>query len=131
MRNWHSLILSAICLTLLMPSIASGQGSLDQVMAALKAGNASALAAYFEANVELTIKDDEGAYSKAQAEQVVKNFFAKHPPKGFKKMHEGSSGSSQYAIGTLETANGSFRVDMFYKMTGNQLRIQRLKFTVS
>jgi hypothetical protein len=131
MKLFRSLVLLVALPALTASTAVSGQ-SIDAVFNAIKSGNASTLASYFEANIELTILDDEGAYSKAQAEQVVRNFFASHTPSSFAKKHESSSGgNSHFAVGTLGTSNGSFRVDIFYKIVGNQLRIQRLKFTES
>lgn len=132
MKHLRSLLLSMAMSALFFPSTAVAQGSLSQVTSALGAGNASALASFFEGNIELTIGDEDGAYSKAQAEQIVKSFFTQHQPKSFKKMHESSTGgNSQFAVGTLTAASGSFRVDIFYKTNSGKLRIQRLKFTES
>jgi hypothetical protein len=39
-------------------------------------------------NVNVTILDNENTYSKAQAEMVIKDFFAKHQPKAFSPVHE-------------------------------------------
>lgn len=128
MKHLRFLLFSMV-LGVIPASMAFSQG-FEEVGNALKAGNATKLASFFDLNVELTILDAEGTYSKAQAEQVVKNFFATHSPTSFTKKHESTSGgSSQFAVGTLVTSNGTFRVDIFYKTVGGQLRVQRLKFT--
>ena len=118
----------------LMPVIANANplgedADVNKISSAIKAGNASALAVHFDNTVEVTILNKEGAYSKSQAELVVKDFFGKNAPTDFKIMHEGSSGgNSKYAIGTLSTANGEFRTYMFLKQTGDTFVIQELKF---
>jgi hypothetical protein len=130
--NRSSLLLPLFLVGSLLSSGAYAQASLEPVIGALKAGNAGTLATYFEANIELTVGNQEGTYSKAQAEQVVRNFFASHTVSSFVKKHESSSGgNSQFAVGDMVTSNGTYRVDIFYKIISGQLRIQRLKFTES
>lgn len=104
---------------------------LEKIAMAIQAGNARALAGYFDNTVEITVQNDEGVvYSKAQAEQVMKDFFMKNPPSSFKIMHKGSSaGNSMYGIGTLQTSKGSYRVNIFYKKNGADFVIYKLKFT--
>ena len=103
---------------------------LDKISTAIQAGNARAVADYFDANVEMTLPSDEGFYSKAQSEQILKDFFTKNKPSGFKIMHQGDSGgNSMYAIGTLSTSGGSFRTYIFLKQVSGKYLIQQLKFT--
>jgi len=103
-------------------------GITDNVIAALKTGNAKGLSRYFGANVDLAVLKDEDVYSKAQAELIIKNFFVKHRPKGFKIIHQGMSKLGlQYAIGNLTTSNGNFRVTFSIKKTGTRQYIQQLR----
>ena len=44
----------------------------------------------------------------------MENFFKKHPPSDFKVSFEGTKEQSKYAIGTLSTKDGSFRINMFF-----------------
>ncbi|MFQ5335941.1 MAG: DUF4783 domain-containing protein [Flavobacteriales bacterium] len=91
--------------------IFSFTGGEDEIISAMKTGNAKALATHFKTTIDLTVLNKESVSSKAQAEQILKDFFAKHPPKSFKIVHQGTSKLGiQYRIGTLETTNGSFRV---------------------
>ena len=50
----------------------------EKVTVAIKSGNAKELAAMFDNSIEITILESEQTYSKAQAEQVVKDFFLKN-----------------------------------------------------
>ncbi|MFN8298635.1 MAG: DUF4783 domain-containing protein [Chitinophagales bacterium] len=104
--------------------------SFDGITNAIRSGNASALAANFQGNVEVTIKDASGSYSKTQAEVVLKNFFAQHTPKSFSIAHEGTSpeGSNKYIIGNLSTSAGNYRVYVYAKITGGSLAIQEVRF---
>jgi len=47
---------------------------IDEVIAAMKTGNASSVAKYFDNNVEISMPDKSNSYSKSQAELVLKDF---------------------------------------------------------
>lgn len=88
----------------------------ENIINALKSSNASGVAAYFHANVDLTIDQKQETYSKSQAEQILSNFFKANKPTDFKSNHSGiSSEGSHYIIGELTTANGAFRVYIYFK----------------
>lgn len=92
----------------------------DDVVGALKAQNAKELTRYFNANIELTINDNEGVYSKQQAEIMLKSFLAQNPPKTITISHRGASGQgAKYAIAIYETTQGKFRVYVFMKDNGS------------
>ena len=100
----------------------------EEVSAALKVGNSKELAKYFASNVELTIISKEGNYSKAQAEQILKDFFASHPVKDFQVMHQGGeNGSSRYTIGTLTTSKAAYRVFYLVKTEGKKQVVSQLR----
>ncbi|MEZ5014005.1 MAG: DUF4783 domain-containing protein [Chitinophagales bacterium] len=105
-------------------------GDLDKIATAIQSGDSKALSAYFDNTVEVKILNKEGAYSKSQAEAVVKDFFTKNPPKSFKVLHQGPSGgnNAQYAIGSLQTDKGKFRTYVYMKKVGEKFLIQELNF---
>ena len=97
---------------------------------AISQGNAEALGAYFDSQVEISVLDSEDYYTKAEAIKVVKNFFAKYKPQSFKEMHQGTSKGkdSQYCIGNLVADGGTFRVYVYMKNGGDKPVIQELRF---
>jgi hypothetical protein len=101
---------------------------LEQVETAFKTGNSKELSKYFNNTIELSVSGKEEVYSKAQAEQIIKDFFSKNVPKSFKFMHQGNSKNGmQYAIGTLATSGGNFRVSVFVKSEKNSQLIQQIR----
>lgn len=102
----------------------------DNISSAIRTGNAKQLSGFFSANVDLTILNQEEVYSKAQAEQIVKDFFSKNTPKSFTIIHNGlSKEGSKYAIGNLVTVQGAnFRTYMYIKQSGGTEYIQELRF---
>jgi len=71
---------------------------------------------YFADNVDLKVLEQENIYSKAQAELILKDFFAKHPVQEFTVVHKSQpKNDSQFTIGTLKTTNGTYRVHYLMK----------------
>jgi hypothetical protein len=102
----------------------------DEVVLSLQTGNARVLAGYFNQNVELVILDNDNIYSKAQAEQIVGNFFSKYQPTRFTELHSRGKEGAHYVIGNLVTKQETFRVYFLMKKTGgkdiiHQLRIEK------
>ncbi len=96
---------------------------------ALKSANAKELAKYFNTTIELVIGEKEGIYSKPQAEQILKDFFAKNPltRDSFRLLHEVGKESSRYAIGNLHTTKGVYRISFLIKTVNNTPLIDQLR----
>ncbi|MCC6726737.1 MAG: DUF4783 domain-containing protein [Saprospiraceae bacterium] len=104
--------------------------NLDAITKAISSGNADALGPYFDANVEIAVMDKEETYSKTEAVKVVKDFFSKNKPSSFKQVHQGASKGqdSQYCIGNMTAASGTYRVYIYLKVSGGKQVIQELRF---
>ena len=103
---------------------------LDDIANALRSGDSRSVSRYFGNTVDLTIIAQEEVYSKVQAEQVLKDFFAKNTPRSFTLIHKGESKEgARYAIGTMVTAQGTtYRTYFYIKQQGNTAVIQELRF---
>ena len=102
----------------------------NEIISSLKNGNAKVLSGYFNQNVELVVLDNDNVYSKAQAQQIVDNFFSANTPKNFAILHELGREGSKSVIGNLLTKNGTFRVYFLLKQSNgkdyiHQLRIEK------
>jgi antitoxin component YwqK of YwqJK toxin-antitoxin module len=102
--------------------------SIDEVISAMKAGNSSEIAKFFDNSVEVNIPEKSNSYSKSQAELVLKDFFNTNTVKTFEIIHKGENAGSQYCIGTLVTKNGSFRTTIFMKQKGARQVLQEITF---
>jgi hypothetical protein len=114
--------------TVLLLSSVMMQGSIDEVIDALRTGSSNDLSKYFDDNVELTLPDKSDSYSKAQAQLIVKDFFSNNGVKGFDLKHKGDSPGGHFAIGTLQTNSGNFRTNVFMKMKNNREVIKEIRF---
>ena len=81
---------------------------------AIRKGDANQMSSFFHQSLEMTILESDYEASKNQATRIMENFFKKHPPSDFKVSFEGTKEQSKYAIGTLSTKDGSFRINMFF-----------------
>jgi Domain of unknown function (DUF4783) len=103
---------------------------LDEIATSLRSGDARSVSRYFGNTIDLTIITQEEVYSKVQAEQILKDFFAKNHPRSFSIIHKGESKEgARYAIGSLVTSAGqTFRTYFYIKQQGNNAIIQELRF---
>ena len=128
MKKFTSILLAV----LLAISVGFAQNANETISSAIKLGNYKELSKYFDTKVELTIGAKEDSYSKAQAELIVKDFFAKDKVTNYQVIHKGKSpDGAQYAIGTLTTAQGAFRTYVLTKDVNGAIRVQQLRFEES
>ena len=101
---------------------------LDDVINALKAGNAQELAKYIDDNIEISLPDKSDNYSRAQAVMVLKDFFNNNGVTGFDVQFKGENGSGQYCIGNLKTKSGLYRTTVFMKSKEGTQVIKEIRF---
>ncbi|WP_129714470.1 DUF4783 domain-containing protein [Pedobacter sp. SYP-B3415] len=100
----------------------------DDLLVSFRNGNAKQVAANFAPTIELIILEEEDVYSKAQGEQILKDFFSKHTPVKATIFHRSNETKSyRFAVITLNTNNGNFRVATTLKLTNNAFKISELK----
>lgn len=126
-RNLTGLTAGMIFLIFLTTAASTSDEILEGISLAFRAGNAVELAKYFNASIELVILEEEDVYSKSQAEQIIRKFFTEHKPSVFKIIFKGGKETSSYAIGTLTTSNGIFRVYLLIKKKDDQPLIHQLR----
>ncbi len=116
-----------LCSTLLLSAF-TDQNSIDEVIGALRTGNASQISGYFDDNVEITLPDKSDNFSKAQAQLIVKDFLNNNKVKGFDLKHKGDSPGGHFCIGTLQTSAGNFRTNVFMKIKNGKEVIKEIRF---
>ena len=90
-----------------------------EIVQALKTGDAKTISKYFNSSVELNFSESQGVYGKAQAEQILKDFFNKNAPANgkfeYKHLHTTPRDNTQNFIGELFTGKGTYRLQIFMK----------------
>jgi hypothetical protein len=123
-----SIFTSFLVATAIVLSSFGQTGSIDEVIVALRSGNATELSRYFDDNVEVALPVKSDSYSKAQAQMILKDFFANNYVRGFELKHKGDSPGGHYCIGTLQTKSGNFRAHIFMKSKGDKELVKELRF---
>jgi hypothetical protein len=104
--------------------------ALERMPNLLKTADIRAMLPHLNTNLEITLQDREQSCTLAQAEVILRNFFAKHPPKDFKLLHKGNTGQGgAYLMGTLTSTSGStFRTSIVFFEKNGQNLVQQLRF---
>jgi len=129
----HSWKISLFFMTILLLSFQSipgpGQDDINkQIVAALTSGDVDALSEYFNSNIDLGISGNDDSYSKAQATQILKDFFTKNPVKSMKITKQGSStDGSQFYIGEMKAGTDTFRVYYLLKKVEGRFFMKQLQ----
>lgn len=98
-----------------------------EIVLSIQNGNDEMLAKYFNQNVELVVQSHDDVFSKSQARQIVAEFFKGNKPKQFSIIHQGGKEGARYAIGSLVTSTGNFRVYFLLKNKEDNSYIHQLK----
>ena len=123
-----SILTSLLVASMIVMSSFAQPGTIDEVIGALRTGDATELSKYFDDNVELTLPVKSDSYSKAQAQVILKDFFVNNNVKGFELKHKGDSPGGHYCIGTLQTKSGNFRAHVFMKSKGSREVVKEIRF---
>jgi hypothetical protein len=119
---------SLLAFSMVIFSSFAQSGTIDEVIGALRTGDASELSKHFDDNVELTLPVKSDSYSKAQAQVILKDFFNNNGVRGFELKHKGDAPAGHYAIGTLQTKSGNFRAHVFMKVKADKEVIKEIRF---
>ena len=100
----------------------------DNLSVLFKSANSKEISKNFSSSIELTLNDQEDVYSKAQAEQILRDFFTKNPPANSTVVHLiNTNPNYRFGILSLSTKNGKFRVAISLKKTANAFLITELR----
>lgn len=118
--------LLSICVLFAVPVIKAQSAEVPtSIISALSEGDAGELSGYLNANVELVIDNKNDVFSKQQATGIITDFFRKNHVNSFAVLHKGNKDAASFAIGTLKTATGNYRVYVLTRKNEiQQLRIE-------
>lgn len=102
--------------------------SINEVVNALKTGNASLVSRYFDNTIDITLADKSNSYSKSQGELVLKDFFNTNSVITFVVIHSGDNAGAQYVIGNLQTKKGTYRTTIYIKQKADRQVLQEIRF---
>ncbi|MFN2456931.1 MAG: DUF4783 domain-containing protein [Chitinophagaceae bacterium] len=126
MQKFSTIIFALLALALV--SFKKKNSGIEEVINAIRSGNANELAKYIDGNVEISLPDKTGSYSKAQTVIILQDFFNNNTVKSFELKHKGDNGGSQFCIGTLNTRSGLFRTTVFMRTKNGRQEIKQIGF---
>ena len=123
------LIISIIsCFFSFTPAEIQQKDIFDTLAGYFKDSNSKEIAGYFESIIELEILSEEGEYSKAQAELILRDFFSKHSPVSVKIIHRLSSSSNyKFVVLSVQSKLDKLRVSISLAKNGNKFLIKTIK----
>lgn len=98
-----------------------------KLVQAFQAGDADAMAPFFNERFQLTLLGVDHRVSQAQAKEIVRDFFKKYPPSSFEIMFKGDKKDSNFAVGKLKSKTETFRVNLFFKKVGEESLLHLLE----
>jgi len=123
----RSFLPALILLTQLFHSMVFQGDIVDNLSTLFKAANSKEISKNFSPSVELTINEEEDVYSKAQAEQILREFFNKSVPTNSAVVHLiNTNPNYRFGILSLSTKTGKFRVAITLKKNANTFFITEL-----
>jgi hypothetical protein len=121
-------ILRLIFVFTVLFTLSSFDVTVDEILGAIKKGDALKVSRYFDSLVEITLNDKSNSYSRTQAEVVLKDFFSNNNVRSFTIIHRVNSNNGEYCVGTLTTASGEYRTTILFKNKGDRKLVQELRF---
>ncbi|MBN2743342.1 DUF4783 domain-containing protein [Breznakibacter xylanolyticus] len=120
-------IIIALLMTVSSLAVAQRGKFPDAVTNATRNADSRTLSQYFNDKVELVLPGNSGVFSKSQAEQIIKNFFASSPCDEFSIIHQGERDNSSFAIGKYKTRGKNLRFYFLVKEGGSSVTIHQLR----
>lgn len=87
---------------------------------ALQEGNAKKLAAIFDNSVNLSVKRDEGAFTKFQAELLLNDFFRTNKVDELKEMQRANNSTTSFVVFSLKANSTNYRVFIKFVQPNNK-----------
>ena len=124
-KTYITVVISVICV---FSILAQEQAKIPSgISTAFRAGNSTELSKYLNSTVQVLLLEKEDFYKKNVAETILKDFFTQYRTRDFVIRHQGGTNDAQYAIGSLKTDKGDFRVYFLLKKVGEDLLIHQIR----
>lgn len=116
-----------LCATAQLHAQTGGNDVFVPIAKYITQGNAEALSAWFDDNLEISIISSSINSSRNQAKQIVTRFFSSYSPRSFKIDHTAGRANMKYALGSLSAGGENFLVTIFVCRKEDSFYIQQLK----
>jgi len=87
---------------------------------ALKEGDAKKLGAIFDNSVNLSVRRDEGAFTKFQAELLLSDFFRTNKVDGLKEVQRANNSTTSFVVFSMKANAKNYRVFIKFVQSNNK-----------
>ena len=99
----------------------------SDIVKGFRTGDPVQLTGHFDDVIKLSILGKEYETGKEDATTILAKFFKDAPPVSFEIKFESEKKDSKFAVAILKTAAESYRVNIFFKKSGNKEVIHLLR----
>ncbi|MCG9899384.1 MAG: DUF4783 domain-containing protein [Hydrotalea sp.] len=105
------------------------RAEVDDIVKALKSGNAESVAAHFDEFIDLRFpeKEEMKAVSKNQATQALKSFYKDNGIKGFELLSQREMSGTLYMAGKMLSSGKSFSVTLILRNKEGRFQIVAMR----
>lgn len=122
-------IFTLVCASFfLLLSAFRAAGQTDDVINALRSGNASSLSKYIDDNVEISLPTKSDSYSRSQAVVILQDFFSNSGVRSFDTKFKGNNGGNEFCVGTLQTRSGNYRTTFLMAGRNGKQLVKEIRF---
>ncbi|MDF9830072.1 DUF4783 domain-containing protein [Parabacteroides sp. PF5-6] len=116
-----------ITLAFLLSIFSIKAADITTITNAFKGGNASALTASMDVEVDMAIPGSAKKTNNSEATALLNTFFNSNKPSGFTVLHHADKKENGFFVAKLPTASGEFRVNITYRSEGDKAIIQSIR----
>jgi len=100
----------------------------DTLSGHFKTSNSREISLYFAPMIELDILTEEGEYSKAQAELILRDFFSKNKPESVAVIHRLSSNPNyRFGVISMQVDGNKLRTSISMAKDGSKFLIRSIR----
>ena len=97
----------------------------NSIISCFQKNDSQQLSNKFANNIDLTVSEADGTYSKQQASIIIKSFFEDHKTTSFKIKHKGASNErTHYAVGDLISGKKKWSVYILLDKESKIIQLQ-------
>ncbi|GHE23146.1 hypothetical protein GCM10017764_01140 [Sphingobacterium griseoflavum] len=100
----------------------------EQLSSALRAGNAKKVGSNFASNLTLSVKREDGSYTKFQAELLLDEFFRSNKVEQLKELQRVNNSSNSYVVFSLKSNQSTYRI--FVKVVSANTKFQIVEMRI-
>ncbi len=116
-----------LLIALVVAAISVQAADITVITTALKTGNATNLQTCMDKSVDMALADKSKICNAQEAVSMLNGFFSSNKPSAFSLLHHADKKDSGFLVAKLTAGNKSYRVNVTYKVEGDEVVIQSIR----